>query len=113
MAWLRWTKGRQKTGYDKMLLLGSYWPLPFDVYLLRFKEGTEIPPHTDKVESGEHYRINIIIKKAERGGDFVCETPIYENRRIKYFRSDESEHAVTKIEKGIRYVLSIGWVKGT
>jgi len=109
----RWEKGRQKTGYDKMLIGGGLWPNPFDIYILRFNEGQEIPSHVDQVETGEHYRLNIILKEAEAGGEFICRTPIYENTRIKYFRSDISEHAVSKVTKGCRFVLSIGWVKNT
>lgn len=30
----RWDKGRQGTGYDKMLLITSYWPIPFDSYII-------------------------------------------------------------------------------
>ena len=112
MKWLRWSKGRQQSGYDKMLLLGSYWPLPFDVYLLRFNQGSEIPPHTDAVETGQHFRLNMVLKSARSGGEFVCSEPIYESSRVKYFRPDLCEHSVTKVEEGTRYVLSVGWVKG-
>lgn len=59
----RWQKGRQNTGYDKMLIGGGLWPYPFDIYILKFSEG------------------------------------------------DISEHAVSKVLKGSRYVLSIGWVE--
>ena len=109
----RWQKGRQNTGYDKMLVGGGLWPYPFDVYILRFREGQEIPPHVDKVDRSEHYRLNIILKASESGGEFICRSPIFENRRIKYFRSDIAEHAVSRVLKGSRYVLSIGWVKNT
>ena len=107
---LRWRKGRQGTGYDKMLLLQSWLPLPFDLYLLRFPCGTAIGPHTDRVASGQHYRLNIILKPARRGGEFQCADPIFASRRIKLFRPDRSEHSVTRIEEGSRYVLSLGWV---
>jgi hypothetical protein len=107
----RWRKGRQGTGYDKMLLATGRLPLPFDLYLLRFPTGTVIGPHTDKVEAGEHYRLNIILRPARRGGEFQCADPIYVNPRIKLFRPDRSEHAVTRIEQGTRYVLSFGWVR--
>ena len=106
----RWQKGRQLSGYDKMLLAGAYWPIKFDMYLLRFPEGSEIHTHKDEVTSGKHYRLNIVVKQSKAGGDFVCENPIYENSRVKYFRPDISCHSVTKIERGTRYVLSIGWV---
>ena len=109
----KWQKGRQLSGYDKMLLAGAYWPIKFDMYLLRFREGSEIEKHKDEVKKGNHYRLNIVIKKSKSGGEFVCENPIYENSRIKYFRPDISYHSVTKIEQGTRYVLSIGWVKHT
>jgi len=107
----RWERGRQKTGYDKMLLCGAVWPIKFDTYLLKFPENSEIPNHKDKVDSGKHYRLNIVLKKAERGGEFHCSNPIFETNRIKFFRPDISEHSVSKVIKGNRYLLSIGWIK--
>lgn len=108
----KWEKGRQLSGYDKMLLLGSKWLVKFDVYLLRFNEGSEIKPHKDTVKTGRHYRLNIILKKANKGGDFVCKNPIFQNSRLKLFRPDTCEHSVTKVVQGTRYLLSIGWVSG-
>lgn len=108
----QWQQGRQQSGYHKMLLAGVHWPVKFDVYLLKFPEGCEVPPHTDKVDKGKHYRLNIVLKQAKQGGDFVCKTPIYCSQRIKLFRPDLCEHAVTKVIAGQRYLLSIGWVTG-
>ncbi len=107
---LRWQRGRQGTGYDKMLLLTARWPLPFDSYLIRYPEGSEIPPHTDPVQAGRHYRLNIVLKASPSGGEFVCATPLYASRRIKLFRPDACEHSVTRVVGGSRYVLSLGWV---
>ena len=109
----RWERGRQQSGYDKMLLCGAVWPIKFDTYLLKFPQGSEITPHTDKVKSGKHFRLNIVLIKAEVGGEFRCINPIFETKRIKFFRPDVSEHQVSKVEKGNRYLLSIGWVKNT
>jgi hypothetical protein len=50
--WLRWQKGRQNSGYDKLLLAAVPFPIPFDRYLLRFPEGSQIPPHRDPVRAG-------------------------------------------------------------
>jgi hypothetical protein len=108
----RWQRGRQGTGYDKMLLATARWPLRFDSYLIRYPEGSEIPPHTDPVQAGRHYRLNIILKSPRAGGEFVCATPMYASRRIKLFRPDACEHSVTRVEGGSRYVLSVGWVLG-
>lgn len=108
--WLRWRRGRQGTGYDKLLLLVNPFIIPFDLYLLRFPDGTEIPPHRDPVTGKRHFRLNIILKRARAGGEFSCEAPIFETKRIKLFRSDLSLHSVTKVEGGTRYVLSLGWV---
>ena len=109
-AW-RWQRGRQGTGYDKMLLLTARWPLPFDSYVIRYPEGSEIPPHTDPVQAGRHYRLNIVLKSSPSGGEFVCAAPIYASRRIKLFRPDACEHSVTRVVGGSRYVLSVGWVR--
>ncbi len=108
----RWQRGRQGTGYDKILLLTAPWPLPFDSYLIRYPEGSEIPPHTDPVASGRHYRLNVILKSPRSGGEFVCAQPLFETRRIKLFRPDACEHSVTRVVGGSRYVFSVGWVLG-
>ena len=109
----RWRDGRQNSGYEKMLLLTAIWPLPFDLYIIRYKEGSVIRPHRDEVESGKHYRLNVIIKSAKAGGIFNCQSTIYESKRVKLFRPDIHEHSVSKIETGSRYVLSLGLVKST
>lgn len=106
----RWKPGRQETGYFKMLLLWSKIPVPFDIYLLKYPEGAEIPAHTDKVTVGEHYRLNIILKNAKKGGIFVVKNCIFETKRLKFFRPDVSEHSVTKIEQGQRIVFSLGFI---
>jgi hypothetical protein len=108
----RWRRGRQGTGYDKMLLLTAPWPVAFDTYLLRYPEGSEIAPHQDPVENRAHYRLNIILKSPRSGGEFICATPIFETKRIKFFRPDKSSHSVTRVVGGSRYVFSIGWLWG-
>jgi hypothetical protein len=108
---LRWQKGRQGTGYDKMLLFTASWPLPFDSYLIRYPEGSEIPPHTDPVQAGRHYRLNIVLKSPRSGGEFICATPLFATKRIKLFRPDACEHSVTRVVGGSRYVFSLGWVR--
>jgi hypothetical protein len=108
--WLRWERGRQETGYDKCLLVQSPLPIPFDCYLLRYPDGSEIPPHRDPVSGGRHFRLNIVLKPARSGGHFVCADPLLDLGPIKLFRSDKSNHSVTRVVGGSRYVLSIGWV---
>jgi hypothetical protein len=107
----RWQRGRQGTGYDKMLLATARWPLPFDCYLLRYPDGSEIPVHTDPVPRGRHFRLNIILKTAKAGGEFISfDRPIFATKRIVLFRPDISPHFVRKVEGGSRYVFSLGWV---
>ena len=107
----RWEKGRQNTGYEKLFLFGSKWLLKFDCYILKFGEGVNIPLHIDQVDHGKHYRLNIILKHAKLGGHFHCKNCIFETPRIKLFRPDLNEHSVSKIERGKRYVLSVGWLR--
>ena len=107
--WLQWTHGRQGTGYEKMLLARTTWPLGFDCYLLRYAPGSSIPPHTDPVTTKRHYRLNIVVWHATEGGEFECATPIYVSPRIKFFRPDACEHSVTPVISGTRYVFSMGW----
>lgn len=111
---IKWQEGRQKTGYEKLKIFESKF-LKMDCYLLRMKEGSHIDFHYDKVEGYEHNRLNIILKKAEYGGEFCLEGPSGYPRRVRdriiLFRPDIDHHAVSKVERGTRYVLSIGWLK--
>lgn len=109
LRWPKWEPGRQKSGYEKMQLASSQWPIPHDLYLLHFPEGSSIPPHTDPVESLRHYRLNIVLKKATQGGEFICKDPILATSRFKFFRPDISEHGVTPVKEGSRLLLSLGW----
>ena len=95
-----------------MLLATAPWPVPFDCYLIRYPEGSEIPPHTDPVEARRHFRLNIVLKQSPAGGDFICANPIWATRRVKFFRPDRSEHSVTRVVGGSRYILSLGWLWG-
>ena len=107
----RWQHGRQESGYHKMLLAGATWPVKFDLYILKFPEGCELAPHTDNVEYGKHYRLNIVLKHAVEGGEFICDSPIYSSDRVKFFRPDLGEHSVSKVVTGNRFILSLGWVR--
>ena len=73
--------------------------------------GAIIPPHVDQVASGRHFRLNLLLRRAKSGGEFICQDPLYESRRIKYFRPDISQHSVTKVLAGSRLLLSIGWIR--
>lgn len=110
--WWRWVSGRQGTGYDKLLLATLPWPLPFDCYLIRYPVGAAIPRHVDPVSGRRHFRLNVVVKASPAGGEFLCDNPIFQTRRLKFFRPDVSAHEVTTVRGGPRYVLSVGWLFG-
>jgi hypothetical protein len=113
-GWLysrKWEDGRQQTGYQKKKIFASVW-LGMDCYLLRYREGDEIPPHTDPVEGKKHYRMNITLKRALVGGPFGGGHRIIDWGRLIVMRPDlPPEHWVGRVLKGSRYILSIGWVR--
>ncbi len=104
-----WEQGRQKTGYLKKCLINSK-RFKFDMYLLKYPEGSEIPEHVDSaiIPFHEHHRINVVLKKPKRGGHFCIDGYRQKGRFFK-FRPDKEKHSVTKVLRGTRYVLSIGW----
>lgn len=105
---LKWTKGRQDSGYYKMKLLSMF---NFDCYLLKFPVGSHIIYHMDPVKEGlKHYRLNLILNKSFKGGEFECSDMIINLPRIKLFRPDVNIHSLSTITSGTRYVLSVGWV---
>lgn len=123
-----WTKGRQGTGYDVLYLkdrvgiqylisstltkLGPIFEDFWDAYLIRYQVGDFIDYHKDEAAffGKRHHRINAMVKVAEQGGDFFInhekvEFPL--GAAIDFF-PDEEEHGVTKVEKGLRLVFSVG-----
>lgn len=110
MTWLRWQKGRQRGGYDKLLLATARRPFPFDCYLIRYPVGAFIAPHTDPVDGHRHFRLNLEVRRGTRGGVFV-RNGLPQHGRIHLFRPDVERHEVTRVEGRARYVLSVGWVR--
>ncbi len=107
---LNWEPGRLNTGYSKKLLLTGKFPLPFDIYILRYTKGQFIPPHVDKVDDGySHYRANLVLIKGE-GGVFICDICIFKTPRFVLFRPDQNLHCVSEVTNKSRYILSIGWL---
>lgn len=107
---MNWIKGRQQGGYELLTIINNK-ACPFDLHIVRYKEGNFISAHTDPVSSKKHYRLNIIIKPAAQGGEFVCKDCIVNTKYVKVFRPDINKHSVTKVIKGTRYILSIGWAR--
>jgi hypothetical protein len=102
-----WQEGRQGTGYFKHLLArGTSW----DLYLLKYPKGSFVPGHVDPVEGFVHRRINLVFWNASEGGDFWARGLVKKRRRFVCFRSDIMLHGVDKVTKGVRYVLSLGFV---
>lgn len=104
-----WKLGRQNTGYATKRLLHSE-RFRFDLYLIRYTEGTHIPEHTDPTPGGRHYRVNVVLWPARKGGKFFTKNPSFSFGPIHIFRSDINPHQVTKVERGVRYALSFGIV---
>lgn len=118
---MKWEYGRQNTGYLKHLIYQSLWPIPWDVYILKYPENSNVIGHTDPVVKGKrYYRLNVILKKSVTGGIFwksrksikqpmLIGANLYKGR-INFFRPDIERHGVTVVCKGTRYVLSLGFL---
>jgi hypothetical protein len=86
--------------------------LGLDCYLFYYPTGSFIPKHKDPHKYGNQYRFNIELIPATKGGKFICKNVIINwFNRIYLFRADAEYHRVTKIEEGIRVVLSFGFFK--
>lgn len=109
---MRWEKGRQDSGYYKKLILRSFWPIRYDILLLRYPVGFHIDWHRDPVPGCDHYRLNVTLNWWFEGGEFESENDVlFSFGPFTFFRPDENEHRVTEIEEGTRYILSLGFAK--
>lgn len=77
------------------------------IYLVHYAEGHRIMPHVDNVARGRLYKLNWVLVKPTRGGEFACERTLFNIfDRIVLFRPDLYPHRVSRIEAGSRWLLS-------
>lgn len=99
----KWKKGRQNDNYERVKLFESEL-LKADVYLIRVKPLGIIPPHTDTVKSGKHFRFNITI------GGLVTYIEGVGHSLPYLFRPDIQQHMARNHAKEYAYMLSFGKV---
>lgn len=104
---MKWVAGQLGSGYEKLTLLK--FPC-LDMHLIRFPKGSHIDPHVDPAPKGRQWRMNVVLKVCEQGGDFVCPNAFVNWRRLKIFRPDVQTHEVTRVTEGDRLVLTVGAV---
>jgi predicted 2-oxoglutarate/Fe(II)-dependent dioxygenase YbiX len=127
-----WTPGRQGSGYDilplkqvlpagpdsligrSLALLGTphqdYW----DVYLIRYRDGSYIAEHVDDAQHGKrHRRINAVLTPASAGGELRIDgAPIALSvgDAVRFY-PDREIHAVSPVT-GTRLLFSVGaWIE--
>jgi hypothetical protein len=99
-----------------MLLFRLNFLIRMDCWLLSMDEGDYVPWHKDEVDGASHHRLNIVLRKAKKGGAFLIRRlgrrlPVPVTDRVILFRPDKAEHRVTRVRSGSRLVLSIGWLR--
>ncbi|MGN6111019.1 MAG: 2OG-Fe(II) oxygenase [Kofleriaceae bacterium] len=122
-----WTPGRQGTGYEILQIdraqpvvaralacLGTPFEDFWDAYLIRYLDGSHIPPHVDPARPGlRHRRINALLVPASSGGELHID-----GSRIELavgdavaFYPDVERHDVSPVV-GTRLLFSVGaWVE--
>jgi len=69
-------------------------------------------PHVDMVAAGRLYKLNCVLVKPKRGGEFSCERTIVNVfDRVVVFRPDLYQHRVSRIERGNRWLLSFALMR--
>ena len=124
-----WEPGRQGTGYEKLDLLALDDPPAFvapliagarvamaveytgsDAYLLRYRDGSFIPPHRDPTRHGRHLRLNAVVQASAPGsGELRLDGEVFDLDvgDAVVFRSDQVLHQVSPVV-GERLMFSVG-----
>jgi len=119
-----WTAGRQGTGYDILPLaerdhplvaralgrLGTPYEHYWDVYFIRYRDGSHIPAHTDPAQHGKrHRRLNALIAPATSGGELRIDGALVElaTGDAVMFYPDAEVHEVAPVV-GTRLLFSVG-----
>ena len=119
-----WKPGRQGTGYDILPLprfrkgaieralarIGTPYEDHWDVYLIRYPDGSHVPPHTDDAQFGRrHRRINALLERATGGGELTIAGARVELAigDAVLFEPDREVHEVARVV-GSRLLFSVG-----
>ena len=79
----------------------------FSINYVTYPTHHSVMKHSDPVQKGHYYKLNIVLMKAKVGGVFECSNCIVNLfNRVYLFRPDKYEHSVSKIESGKRVLLS-------
>lgn len=88
------------------------WPvtLQFHADIVDYLEGSSLPRHSDLLPNkpGHEHRLAVILKEATSGGELMCDQFVLNTRKLKIFNT-RTPHEVTKVEKGTRRVLLLGF----
>jgi hypothetical protein len=124
-----WDPGRQDTGYLKSGLdrsnpylaaliersLATLYPgdrLGSDAWLLRYPDGSSIPPHVDPplTDGARHARLNAIIAQPPRGGELRFDGVAIDlvAGDAVVFYPDRVHHQVSAVAGGERWIWSVG-----
>ena len=90
------------------------WPFYSALFIsvINYPEGSVVEVHRDggidhqKMQPLLGFNMNIVLKKATLGGEFVCPDAWVNSSRIKIFNGDRFNHHVTQIQKGGRIILA-------
>jgi hypothetical protein len=124
-----WDRGRQDTGYFKSAIdpadpflaaliarsLAALYPGArhgHDTWLLRYPDGSSIPPHVDPPlrDGARHARLNAIIAAPPAGGELrLDDQPIaLAAGDAVVFYPDRVRHQVSAVTGGERWIWSVG-----
>jgi len=124
-----WDRGRQDTGYQKSAVdpddpaiaaliarsLTTLYPGPrhgHDAWLLRYPEGSDIPPHVDPPlrDRARHARLNAVIAAPPAGGLLALdgvEVALAVGDAVVFY-PDRVRHEVSAVTGGERWIWSVG-----
>lgn len=124
-----WDRGRQDTGYLKSAVdrddpfiaaliarsLAALYPGPrhgHDAWLLRYPDGSSIPPHVDPpmTDGARHARLNAIIAQPPGGGVLQLDGEVVALAAgdAVVFYPDRVRHQVSQVAGGERWIWSVG-----
>lgn len=79
-------------------------------YFLYYPPPTLMHPHTDKVPTGEHWRLGVVVTQSPAGGVLQLEgQDIHLEEGDAYLFDAQQEHAVTTVTEGERIVWTMAF----
>jgi len=107
MVVMNWISGKAGHGYFKAVVIKHH---SFGLEFMKCLPGSVIELHRDSDAVYDIWKLHFFLWNPSEGGHFLGR-PVFGNRFMQLIKVDTSEHGMSKVERGIKLILTFTFAR--